>query len=73
MFIRLLTAPVNASNQTKGVFLNNEECEYQPALINTLKYLCNKVCVPNKTEDLNISIFDMFTWINDSKTLTKHI
>ena len=34
MFIRLLTAPVNASNQTKGVFLNFEECEYQPALIN---------------------------------------
>ena len=34
MFIRLLTAPVNVSNQTKGVFLNNEECEYQLALIN---------------------------------------
>ena len=34
MFIRLLTAPVNVSNQTKGVFLNNKECEYQLALIN---------------------------------------
>ena len=34
MFIRLLTAPVNVSNQTKGVFFNNKECEYQLALIN---------------------------------------
>ena len=26
---------------------------------NSLKYLSNKVCVPNKTEDLNISVFTM--------------
>ena len=31
---------------------------------NTLNDLCNKVCVPNKTEDLNL---------HESKTLTKHI
>ena len=35
--------------------------------------LSNKVCVPNKTEDLNLSIFNMITGINESKTLTKHI
>ena len=40
---------------------------------NTLNDLSNKVCVPNKTEDLNISIFNMITEINDSKTLAKHI
>ena len=34
--------------------------------------LPNKVCVPNKTEDLNLSMFNMITGINESKTLTKH-
>ena len=35
--------------------------------------LSNKVCVPNKTKNLNISVFNMITGINESKTLTKHI
>ena len=30
-------------------------------------------CVPNKTEDLNLSMFNMITGINKSKTLAKHI
>ena len=33
--------------------------------------LSNKVCVPNKTEDLNLSVFNMITGINESKTLRK--
>ena len=40
---------------------------------NTLNDLSNKVCVPNKTEDLNLSVFNMITGINESKTLAKHI
>ena len=40
---------------------------------NTLNDLSNKVCVPNKIEDLNLSVFNMITGINESKTLTKHI
>ena len=36
-----------------------------------LNDLSKKVCVPNKTKDWNLSVFDMI--INDSKTLTKHI
>ena len=40
---------------------------------NILSDLSNKVCVPNKTEDLNLSIFNMITGINLSKTLTKPI
>ena len=31
---------------------------------NTLNDLSNKVCVPNKTEDLNLSVFNMITGIN---------
>ena len=40
---------------------------------NTLNDLSNKVCVPNKTEDLNLSVSNMITGINESKTLTKDI
>ena len=41
-----------------------------------LNDLSNKVCVPNKTEELSLSVFNMITNImnrNESKTLTKHI
>ena len=40
---------------------------------NTLNDLSNKVCVPNKTEYLNLNMFNMITGINESKTLTNHI
>ena len=39
----------------------------------TLDDLSNKVCVPNKTEDLNIHVFDMITGKNESKVLTNDI
>ena len=39
----------------------------------TLNDWSNKVFVPNKTEDINLSMFNMITGINESKTLTKHI
>ena len=32
-----------------------------------------KLCVSNKTEDLNIIVFNMITVINEWKTLTKHL
>ena len=41
--------------------------------LNTQNDLSNKVCVPNETEDLDISTFNMNTGINESETLTKHI
>ena len=40
---------------------------------NTLNDLSDKVHVPNKIEDLNLSVSNMITGINESKTLTKHI
>ena len=40
---------------------------------NTLNDLSNKVCIANKTEDLNISVFNIITGITESETLTKHI
>ena len=35
--------------------------------------MSNKICVPNKTEDLNLIVFNTITGINESKILTKHI
>ena len=40
---------------------------------NILNDLSSKVCVPNKTEDLNLSAFNMITGINESKALTNHV
>ena len=59
----------------------SEEFHYYPFVIkldrcvrscNTLNDLSNKVCVPNKTEDLNLSVFNMITGKNESKALKKH-
>ena len=36
---------------------------------NTLNDLSNKIYVPNKTEDLKLSVFNMITEINECKTL----
>ena len=35
--------------------------------------LSNKVCVPNETKNLNLSVFNMITGTNQSKKLSKHI
>ena len=40
---------------------------------NTPNDLSNKVCVPNKTEDLNQGVFSMIRGIYELKTSTKHI
>ena len=58
----------------------NQEFHYHPFAIkldrciescNTLNHLSNKVCVLNKTEDLNIHVFDMITGKSESNILTK--
>ena len=60
----------------------NQEFHYYPftvkldrvvGICNILNDLSNKACVLNKTEDLNLCVFNMITGINESKTLTKHI
>ena len=60
----------------------NQEFHYYPFAIkldrcvgscNTLNDLSSKVCIPNKIENLNLSMFNMITGINESKTLTNHV
>ena len=40
---------------------------------NTFNDLSNNVCVPNKTGDLNIHVYNMLIGINEAKILTKHV
>ena len=58
----------------------SQEFQYNPFAVkldrfvgscNTLNDLSNKVCVPKKTKDLNLSVYNMITGINEPKTLTK--
>ena len=55
----------------------SQELHYYPFAIkldrcvgscNTLNDLSNKVCIPNKTEDLNLSVFNMINRINELKS-----
>ena len=59
-----------------------QEFHYYPFAVNlgrcagscdNLNELSNNVCVPNKTENLNLSVFNITTGINESKTLTKNL
>ena len=38
---------------------------------NTINDLSNKVCIPNKTDNINLSLFNMITGISESETLKK--
>ena len=40
---------------------------------NTLSDLTNWVFVSNKTEDLNLSVFNVIAGINELKIITKHV
>ena len=40
---------------------------------NSFNNLSNKVCIPNKIEDLNLSVLNTITGINESKTLRKDL
>ena len=59
---------------------HNEYTQYHPLVVNLdngtgniLNDLSNKVCVPNKAEDLNLSVFNIIIEINELRTLSRHI
>ena len=58
----------------------SQEFHYYPFIVklercigsyNTLHDLSNKVCVPNKTEDLNLGVLNVITGINELKHVKK--
>ena len=69
-----------------GIDLNpneyNQGLRYYPFIVNLDRCIgsCNslddpsgRICVPNRTEDINLSIFNVIARINKSKTLTRHM
>ena len=60
---------------------NSQGLRYYPFMVNLdrchenckIPDLSGRTCVPNKTEDVNLSVFNLITRINESKTLAKHI
>ena len=76
-------SPSNQRCMTQPTLINLHPNEYSQEFYfytfavksrcNTLNDLSNKVCVPNKKEDSNLSVFNMITGINESITLTKDI
>ena len=54
------------------ITLHSQELHYLSAVkldrcagsCKNLNDLSSRVCVPSKTEDLNLSVFNMITWIN---------
>ena len=40
---------------------------------NALDHLSSKICVSNKTKDVNLYVFNIITEINEQKTLKEHI
>ena len=84
--IQYHTKCVSLSNQKceiQPALINLHYNEYNPLAVkledrcvgscNILNNLSNKIYVPNKTENLNLSVFIMITGINESKTVTKYI
>ena len=78
----------NQKCEIQPVFINlhsneySQQFHYYPFTIeldkwvgscDALNELSDKVCVPNKTENSNLNVFNMITGINEPKTLTKHI
>ena len=82
------TKCVSLNNQKCITLINlrpnecNQELHYCPFVIkldrsvgscDSLNDLSNNLCVKNKTEDLNLSVFNMAKGIDEWKTLTKHV
>ena len=56
--------------------INHVELKYCPFMIildkcsgsfNSVKYFCTKICVPNKTKDINVKVFNMIANRNEAK------
>ena len=77
----------NQKRMTQPALINlhaneySQEFHYYPFLVklnrcagscNTFSDLSNKVSHPNKTEDSNLSILNIITGIDESRTLTNH-
>ena len=86
LFIVLLSfssSLATVADQTKCLSLNDEPCmvelKYHTFIISLDKcnescnVLSSKICVSEKTKDMNVKVFNMITNKNEAKATTKHI
>ena len=69
----LINLHPNENNQELHYYLFAVKLDKCAGSCNTLNDLSNRVYVPNKTEDLNLSVLNVITGINESETLTRHL
>ena len=63
----LISLHPNENSQEFHFYLFEVKLDRCVRSCNTLNDLSNKVCIPSKTEDLNLSVFNMITRMNESK------
>ena len=63
----------NGCSQTSHNYSFVAKLDWCVGSCNTINDLSNKVCVPNKTEDLDSSVMNVIKGKNESKTLTKYM
>ena len=64
-FIKLNPDEYNQGLRYYPLMFNLDWCN---GICNTSNDPSDKICVQNKTEDVNLSVFNMITRINESKT-----
>ena len=62
---------MNTAKDYVTIHLRLIQIDFPEVIILFMTYLI-KLCVPSKTEDLNVSVLNIITGINDSKILTSH-
>lgn len=68
--VRLVQLPFGPPVPYHHPRINLDRCNGR---CNALDNLSNRICIPNKIEEVNFSGFNKITKINDSKTLAKFI
>lgn len=60
---------------------NDDELLYCPFSTSVKKYngscndidnACSKLCAPDKVKDMNVKVFDLMPWVNETRFLTCH-
>ena len=55
---------MNTFKNITTIYFRLNEIDVLEVIILLMAHLINEVCIPNKTEDLNLSVFNMVTGTN---------
>ena len=68
----LINLYLNEYSQEFHYYVKLARCVGSCNTLNVLSKVCTiKVCIPNKTKDLNVTVFNMITGINETKKNNK--